>query len=109
MVGVTSSGAAETLHIRRGFLFAQSKDTKREIRMQSPNTNSATSTGRIILKPCCAHFNSSCCQKAVTSSVRVDTCGPVAMSARIMFKVLAEPTSAGQSISAHHFSSGDAG
>ena len=107
--GVTSYGAAEELHIRRGFLFARSTDARREIWMRSPKTNSATSTGKIILKPRCARSNSSCRQKLVASGVRVDACGPAAMAVIIVFKGQAGPTAAGQPSSAYSLSSGDAG
>ena len=107
--GVTSSGAADELYIRREFLFACSTDARREIRMRSPNTNSATSTGRITLKSCCARSNSSYQQKAVASGVRVDACGPVAITEIILFKGQAGPTSAGKPISAYSLKIGGAG
>ena len=106
--GVTLSGAAEKLHIRRGFLFAWSKGASQEIRMWSPNTNSAMSAGRIILKPLYACSNSSCRQKSVASGIRVDACGPVDMAERIVIKGQAGPTSAGQPSSSYSLSSGNA-
>ena len=109
MAGVKSSGAAKELQIRLGFLFAWSTEAIREIRMRSPNTNSATSTGKIMLNLRYARSNSSCQQKAVASSVRVDTCEPVAMVARIVVKGQSGPTSSGQPIYAYSLSSGDTG
>ena len=106
--GVASSGAAEELYIRKGFLFTWSTDSRQEIRMRSPKTNSATSTGRIMLNPHCACSNSSCMQKAVASVVRVGACGPVAMTAMIVSKGQARPIVVGQPISAYSLSSGDA-
>ena len=107
--GVTSCGAAEELHIRRGFLFTCSTYKRRDIRMQYPNTHRSMSTGRIMIKPRCTRSNSSCRHKAVASVVRLDACGPVAMAASIVVKGQDGPTSAGQPSSAYSLSSGDAG
>ena len=107
-VGVTLSSAPEEFQIRRGFLFAWSTGARREIRMRLPNTNSATSTGRITLNPRCARSNSSCWKKAAASGFRVDACGPVEMAERIVVKVQAGPTSAGQPRSAYSLISGNA-
>ena len=106
--GVTSSGAAEESHTWRGFLFAWSTDARQEIRTQLPKTNSATSTGRIMPNPRCTRSNSSCWQKSVASSVRVDACGPVAVVALIMSKCHDRHKAAGNPSSEYVLSSGDA-
>ena len=108
-VGVTPSGAAEELQIRWGFLFAWSIGARQEMHMRLPNTNSTTSTRRIILKPRCTCSNISCWQEKVSFGVRVDACEPMAMASIIVFNGHAEPTSAGQPSSAYSLSSGDAG
>ena len=83
-VGVTSSGAVEELQIRRGFLLSWYMDARRDVRMRFPKTYSTASTGN-------SYFQ----KKAVASGVRVDACGPVAISAIIVFKGQAGPTVAG--------------
>ena len=49
--GVTLSGAAEELHIRRGFLFALSTDARRGMQMKSPTTYSYKYIGRMMIEP----------------------------------------------------------
>ena len=77
--------------------------------MRLQNNNIDTSTRRVILKPRCAYYNSSCSQKAVASGVRVDARRPVAMAAGIVVKGQDKPTLAGQPSYAYSLSSGDAG
>ena len=102
--GVVAFGAAVELKINHGFWLSWSTYARREMRMRSPKTSSATSAGRMMLNPRCARSRSFPQQKKMAAGLKVEAWGDVAIASRMVASIQGAPTSAGQPCVAYSWS-----